>query len=90
MQYAPGLLYFSECVCMHRNANNANTNTNTNTNYNISFNTNTMSAEGHYHGLPADTEKRIMIIFRLCAGDPAFSGSGLAAALRQSPAEPTA
>ena len=62
MQYAPGLLYFSECVCMLCYAGDANTNTNTN--YNISFNTNTMFAGSRDHGPPADIKKTILTIFK--------------------------
>ena len=64
MQYAPGLLYFSECVCMLCYAGDANINTNTNTNYNISFNTNTMFAGSRDHGPPADIKKTILTIFK--------------------------
>lgn len=62
MQYAPGLLYFSECVCMLCYADDANINTNTN--YNISFNTNTMFAGSRDHGPPADIKKTILTIFK--------------------------
>lgn len=56
MQYAPGLLYFSECVCMLYYAGDANINTNTNTN--------TMFAGSRDHGPPADIKKTILTIFK--------------------------
>ena len=54
MQYAPGLLYFSECVCMLCYAGDAN----------ININTNTMFAGSRDHGPPADIKKTILTIFK--------------------------
>ena len=56
MQYAPGLLYFGECVCMLCYAGDAN--------INININTNTMFAGSRDHGPPADIKKTILTIFK--------------------------